>query len=404
MSSPVVISAITATLRNIVQSAIDALLPGISVTTMPLDKAHENRNDNQINIYLYHTAINAAWRNQDPPNRVKPGEVGHPPLPLNLYYLVTAYGANNDEVSAQGLLGVAMSALHDMPVLDPADIRTALPAPANPGDQIERVRVTHEPLSVEEISKLWAAFQTNYRLSAAYMASVVLIDSTRPTRAALPVARRGEEDRGVTTLTAFPTLESVTVRVGNTQVERIGQGSALLADTIVVRGTGLQATGLTVRLSHGLITHELVPTFVSETEVRVVLPDNDLSNWPPGYYAVGAIVREDANILHASNELPIYLLPTLTTFGSPVARVGGTATIDVQFSPSVWPAQRVALLVGDREVQAGAHAAITDTLSFSFRQAAAGQFYLRLRVDGIDSSIIDPITRQFDPTRLITIT
>ena len=51
---------------------------------------------------------------------------------------------------------------------------------SNLHEQIERVRITPQPLSLEEISKLWAAFQTNYRLSAAYQAAVILIESTAP--------------------------------------------------------------------------------------------------------------------------------------------------------------------------------------------------------------------------------
>jgi hypothetical protein len=404
MSSPLIISAVTATLRNIVQTSIDAFFSGVTVTTSPPDKAHDGRTDNQVNIFLYHTGINAAWRNQDPPNRVKPGEVGHPPLALNLHYLVTAYGENNDDVRAQSLLGAAMIALHDMPILDPADLRAALPAPAQPGDQIERVRAVMEPMSLEENSKLWAAFQTNYRLSAAYVASVVLIDSLRPIRAALPVARRGDNDEGVTMLTTFPNLQSFAVRIGSTSIERMGQGSALPGDTLIIRGTGFQADGLAVRLSNNLVTHELVPSSISETEIRVVLPADAPDKWPPGYYALGLIVRDAANILHVSDELPLYLLPTITAFVSPISRIGGSLNLTLSVTPSVWPIQRAALLVGDREMQAAAHPVPANTLTFSMPQAAAGQFYLRLRVDGIDSLIIDPLTRQYDATKRITIT
>ena len=36
------------------------------------------------------TGLSAAWRNRDLPNRVRSGESGHAPLPLDLYYLITA--------------------------------------------------------------------------------------------------------------------------------------------------------------------------------------------------------------------------------------------------------------------------------------------------------------------------
>ena len=45
-------------------------------------------------------------------------------------------------------------------------------------------------MGTEEVSKLWSAFQSRYRPSAPYVASVVLIEAKRPTRAPLPVRER----------------------------------------------------------------------------------------------------------------------------------------------------------------------------------------------------------------------
>ncbi len=51
------------------------------------------------------------------------------------------------------------------------------------------MRITLQPLSVEEISKLWTAFQTQFRTSVSYQVSVVLIESQRPAKTPLPVLR-----------------------------------------------------------------------------------------------------------------------------------------------------------------------------------------------------------------------
>jgi hypothetical protein len=76
MSNHLVIAAVTATLRKVILDALSPLVPGIDVTTLPLDKAREtNTTGNQVNVYLYKTEVNAAWRNQDLPNRVKSGEL-----------------------------------------------------------------------------------------------------------------------------------------------------------------------------------------------------------------------------------------------------------------------------------------------------------------------------------------
>ena len=54
---------------------------------------------NQINVFLYQVLPDAAWRNRDMPRQMRPGETGHPPLPLVLYYLLTAYSDDEDDTT-----------------------------------------------------------------------------------------------------------------------------------------------------------------------------------------------------------------------------------------------------------------------------------------------------------------
>ncbi len=191
MSNSLAIAAVTTTLRNIIARGIGDELGSGSVTTRPPDKARENgESSNQINIFLYHTLPNSALRNQDIPSRVKPGETGKLPLALNLYYLITAYGQDNDDILGHRLLGAAMRVLHDAAILKPGDIKAAL-SESNLHQQIERIRITPQSLSLDDVSKLWTTFQTQYRISAAYEVSVILIDSSLPVKAPLPVLTRG---------------------------------------------------------------------------------------------------------------------------------------------------------------------------------------------------------------------
>ena len=62
----------------------DATLTGAMVTARPPDRARTDAGaGDQLNLFLYRTAIDAAWRNQDP--RGPPaGRTGRPPLPLLL--------------------------------------------------------------------------------------------------------------------------------------------------------------------------------------------------------------------------------------------------------------------------------------------------------------------------------
>src|SRR5262249_19631273 len=119
--SALAIAATTATLRGILTKGL-----GISnVTVRPLDTARQNTTGDQINLFLYQALPDAAWRNLDIPRRVHPGETAQPPLPLTLYYLITAYGDEDNDIKSHVLLGKAMSVLHDYPVIGAKDITDA---------------------------------------------------------------------------------------------------------------------------------------------------------------------------------------------------------------------------------------------------------------------------------------
>jgi len=178
MSDFLALAAITTTLRNLLDTSLNADVSGTTITTRPLDRAREGITGNQVNLFLYHTAINTTWRNMDIPWKVRPGETGFPPLALSLHYLVTAfYGEDEDSVDTttdatrilgtHRLLGRAMSIFHDFPLLDTAAINSILPLNdqlAHPYDQVERVRITPQPLSLDEMYKLWSGFQSEFRL------------------------------------------------------------------------------------------------------------------------------------------------------------------------------------------------------------------------------------------------
>src|SRR5215471_12758872 len=106
MSTPLAIAAVTATLHKLLDDRLNAQGQVAEVTTLPPDKARSgSHTGNQVNLFLYQAMLNAAWRNRDIPNVVRPGSVGQPPLPLNLYYIITAYGVNDDDTNSHPLLG-----------------------------------------------------------------------------------------------------------------------------------------------------------------------------------------------------------------------------------------------------------------------------------------------------------
>lgn len=405
MSNPLAIAAVTATLRNLLTQGMTADLPGTSVTTQPLDKARDGNTGNQLNLFLYQTVPNAALRNMDMPRQVKPGETGWPPLALNLYYLVTAYGQNDDDTSSHHLLGRAMSILHDHPLLGSDEIKAAL-TDNDLHEQVERVRITPQPLSLDEMSKLWTAFQTQYRISAAYQVSVVLIESTRPAKTPLPVLTRGPGDQGATAqpdLTPpFPTLERV--------LPPNQQPSARLGDILTIQGHHLDGDSVIVRFVNPRLTApiEIAPLPGGTAKEMTVQLPNDPTHWPAGFYTLAAVISRAGEPDRTTNELPFSLAPRILTVApNPAARdANGNVTLALTCSPEVQPAQRAALLLGDREILAQPHPAQTDTLTFVVKAAPAGEHYVRLRVDGVDSLLVDRTVTPpvFDVTQKVTIT
>lgn len=410
MSNALALSAITITLQAILTSGTtaDPDLTDTTVTILPPDKARGTNNANQLNLFLYQILPDAAWRNRSIPSQIGPGESGNPPLALTLHYLVTAFGRDNDTTLPFGhhLLGRAMSTLFDHPLLGPDEIRaaTTVALPASDLDrQIERVRITLQPLTLEEISKLWSGLVTQYRLSVGYEVSVALIESTQPAKTPLPVLTRGPGDKGITSqsnlLSPFPALEQI--QFPNAQT------SARLADVLVFSGQHLDGTNVGLIFEHSLWTAaiELPPQpGGTSTSVSVQIP-NDAVNWPAGFYYVAvAVQRPGETYRRTTSQLAFSLAARITV--TPASAAGPDVTYTVNCSPEVWPLQRAALLLGDQEILADAHTTQTSSLSFEAQGLAAGTYFVRLRVDGVDSLLVNRAVTPpvYDPTQRVSVT
>jgi hypothetical protein len=397
MSNVLAIAAATRTLRNVLLNRmplLDADLSDLEVTLQPPDIARKGISKAQLNLFLYQVVYNAGWRNMDMPSRVRPGETAQPALALNLHYLITAWGrgdSDNDAVSHR-VLAAAMSTLHDRPLLDGDDIRNALPD-NDLADQIERVRLTPLPQSVDELSKLWTAFQTNYRVSSAYEATVVLIDSQAPSRASLPVLRRGAQDRGVISSASMaPSLSGVALPHA--------QAAARLGDDLVLSGAQLAAANVLARFSSLRLD---APVDIAPTEgaapgtLKVHLADSvedaqAPSRWAPGIYTVSLLAQPAGLPALLSNELPLALAPSITV--SPLTGSPGTQHLSLTCLPRIRDGQRVFLLFGDQLVTPAGITNPVDpqqptALTFDVPGVGVGTYTVRLRVDGADSIPVD---------------
>jgi Pvc16 N-terminal domain/IPT/TIG domain len=409
MSNSLAIAAVTATLRNLLTQGIqlEPNLVDTTVTTMLPDRARASSDTaNQVNLFLYQATPNAAWRNLDMPARVRPGETGNVPLALNLYYLVTAYGRDNDQSQpfSHELLGRAMSILHDHPVLGQDEIQAALPG-NDLYTQIERIRFTLQPLGVEEIYRLWTGFQTPYRTSVSYEATVVLIDSSLATIAPLPVLTRGRPayfngqiDQGVVLIPSVlpPAITAI-----------LPNSAAVFGQTLTLQGSRLAGDSVSISIGSPLLAAPVVVPAASVTDTAVTLTVPSDTTFPAGLYSLGVTVTR-GGMAFSSNALPLALGPTITS-GLPasVAASTATATLTLGCDPPIQLNQRASLLLGGAEIVANAFTAPASSVEFTLANIPAGVYYARLRVDGADSALVADMTQTppaFDPQKQLTVT
>ena len=337
MSSALAIAGVSAVLRDLLNNglidhaATDKLGVTITVSVGPPDRvipASGTTESTQLNLFMYHVTPNSGWCNERLPSRDASGSqrLTNPPLALNLHYLLSAHGS--EDLHCEILLGYAMQFLHEMPVLSRKAIRKALnPSPPIAGttlisamkalvdsgleNQIELIKITPEYLNTEEISKLWTATQSHLRPTAAYMASVVLIESTQSTRSPLPVLSRGPVvkpdplntdtwyESGISAVASlippYPILAGI--ELPNKQIV------ARLGEAITLKGYNLNGTNLVVRFMHPLLTTPIdIPygTNANEERFSVALPNTAQDNidWPAGLWESHCTVttsRRDRN-------------------------------------------------------------------------------------------------------------
>jgi len=136
----------------------------------------------KVSLFLYQVQENIHFRNREM-EALGEGALKPLPLTLDLFYLVTPLAPEIE--MALGHLESVMLSFYDQPVLKPPFLTPALVAAGN-----EAVRITSNPIPLEETSKLWGMFpDKSYRLSATYLLSPVHVPSTR----VIPVTRVAEK-------------------------------------------------------------------------------------------------------------------------------------------------------------------------------------------------------------------
>jgi len=424
VSNALAIAAVTAVLKDLLNNGvIDQDLSAVVGTTVDVTALAPDQIDldkltgSQLNLFLYRVTPNQGWRNVGLPERDGNGQrVDNPPLALDLHYLLTAYG--KEEYHAEILLGYAAQVLHQTPVLTRDAVRTTLGPPHPPplganilpksmqalsaaalADQVELVKIVPQTLTTEEISRLWAAFQVHYRPTAAYQASVVLIETDRPTKSALPVRSRG--------LYALPFRQP--------SIDRVEDDTGPLVpitptSTLAIFGQQLRSAQARV-----LVGAAEAPPAAGSTDARLRVSLAPLVSLQAGVLPVQVLVPVPMGQPPAphrgfeSNVAAFVLRPAITpSLPAPATPDGGglttySGTVRLVLAPRIGKTQALQLLLDERPANPGQAGRAyvfpgppnngitvqgqtdTDTVDVPFTGVEPATYLVRARVDGAES-------------------
>lgn len=393
MSNLYAISATTATLSYLLRSE------GKTIITKPPDTL--TTGSSRLNIFLYHVSKNSGYNNMDHPARDFGGEmITKQQVGLDLYYLLTAYGNNDEELLAQKILADAVMILHEKPVLTKDLIEAAINDPdiksqmsdinnADLSKQVDLVKLNMHPLSLEELTKIWSSFfkTGSYRISVAYKATVVLLDGIQETKNTMPV-----RERNVYTVT--PKKPEITY-VQPQMVEHSTNTE------IIIHGKSLNAKEVKIDFNEGLELEDMPsPTSISDQKLEVELSESILCGIKQ-VKVIHPLLMGTPEKLHKgseSNYAFFALVPKILDVEPPSSPVG--AKIKITFEPKIKKEQDVRIIIGTGKPLAVEWPDNNDmeTDNVEVRIPADlknGTYPIRLRVDGAESQPDDDISNEF---------
>lgn len=402
MSNYLSIAAVTETFRQMLNDAVGNDDSGVSGAQATAVRPNASTSGSSglpavgVNIYLYQISPNSSWRNEDLPTRQSDGSVAQRPRSaFDLYYLLSFYG-NEINMEPQRVLGSVVNTVHTQPLLTHERIRqvknsavsadpTHYLSKSDLEDEIELVKFSPIPLTLEELSKLWSVFfQVPYSLSIAYQASVVFIESSVPSRSSLPVRERN--------LLVIPYKRPVIKEV----LPQIVHSEGIFS----IHGENLG--GEITKLKFGEILVE--PDTVSHKKITVNIP----TSLPAGVRTVQVVHQVDFGTssepysAFESNVVPFMLAPQIET-PSPISIAAGE-TLSLSLKPPIAYYQKAALIIGDQTIPIPSRdpegPPDSTTLDFPIPSYfPKDTFFLRVQIDGAQSPLetdTDPMSPTFN--------
>ena len=430
MSNHLAIATVTATLQRTLQTSIQKDFEGARITTLSPSEVGRGTPTTGVNVFMYQVITNPALHNVDiAPMRTQGNPVKRQAA-LDLYYMLSCYG-NNNELAPQRLLGSVVQTMNDRRVITQEMIREACQdatlsflQDSTLAYQVQKINVLPLDLNLEDLSKTWSVFfQTPYILSVAYKALVVLVDGREAAARGLPVRSRNGD--GLSAFAAQPHIEQV-----------VAQSSPLdpiFADSnVLIKGQHLKGHPHTqVRIRN----RDVSPQAVSPKQIQL-----SLASIPPQSLRAGVQTLQIVHPLMAaranqrpkrrgpeSNGVPLVLRPRLLQ--SSAAHIEAVdddlcnADVTIQVDVPVSPEQKVVLSLSEwwpvdderwqrlREktikppvaqlFEASKRDAITPSLHFVVSDVKPETYLVRVLIDGAESPLdvdsrewLDPVTKR----------
>lgn len=435
MSSALAIAGITQVIKDLLNDGLinhditSATGTTVTVTSVPPDRIDLSSEPTQLNLFMYQATYNPGWRNESLPSHNARGDrINNPPLALDLHYLLTAYGGGV-ELHSEILLGYGMQLMHETPVLLREAIKKAIAPPATGinvselplslrafatsglADQVEQIKISPEMMNTEDLSKLWTAFGAKYRPTAAYKATVVLIESFRPLKPALPVRERK--------LYVRPFNQPVIEKMKSQSAEGapvIDNQKIFMGFRLVLEGQNLQNDLVTINVDG----HFVDPDEISNTKLVLTLPDT-LHAGVQGVQVVHELLMGSPPEPHkgtSSNVQAFILSPKINAVD--VLNITGpqeakSADVRITVSPAIGEKQRVVLFLN--EFTTGN---VDSALSYSFqfdkappasppdlntiviavKNVKGGTYLVRIQVDGAESDLSANASGKFNAPQI----
>jgi hypothetical protein len=401
MSNALAIATVTTVLQDVLLNALlrapveERIDAAEVMTAYPGSEPLVNGGKPRVNLYLYHVAPNASFRNNDASARTDR-------VALDLYYLLSFHG-NEDACEPQRLLGLTVRALAANAVLsrgviertvrNVAAIRSSnkrFVVGSDLAKSVELVNVTPTPLSLEEMAKIWSVFfQTKYTLSVAYQCSAVFVESAAPA-APRPTLVRNSEVIAV----QQPIIENVISAHGPEARITSGSDAVILGNDLLGQWTTLHLGNMEIR------------TFVEArpNRIRFTVPPG-LRAGIQGIQVVHQLVQGTPPTPHPGFESPpvgMVLCPVLTRLTRTAYANPHMVLVAAQFTPAIGKNQRATLLLRQGNSSAPPrvftapardHASDpeeTATLVFPVtHEITPGRYSASLLIDGAESPLLE---------------